>query len=104
MLGDAAHATTPNLGQGACQAIEDAYVLAQCIHDHPNTNEAFSTFQRLRQTKAHMIVRSSWRIGKMAHLKNPLVVGMRNLLMRSMPSNLNRKKSERIFEITANLR
>ncbi|MEM6766854.1 MAG: FAD-dependent monooxygenase [Bacteroidota bacterium] len=100
LLGDAAHATTPNLGQGACQAIEDAYVLAQCMHQHPNTHEASSAFQRLREAKAHMIVRSSWQIGKMAHWKNPLAVGMRNLLMRSMPANLNRKQSERIFELT----
>src|SRR5262249_16464657 len=31
LLGDAAHATTPNMGQGACQALEDAVVLGQCL-------------------------------------------------------------------------
>ena len=31
LLGDAAHATTPNMGQGACQAIEDAYVLFRLL-------------------------------------------------------------------------
>ena len=31
LLGDAAHPMTPNLGQGACQAIEDAVVLALCL-------------------------------------------------------------------------
>ncbi|MEM8899489.1 MAG: FAD-dependent monooxygenase [Bacteroidota bacterium] len=103
LLGDAAHATTPNMGQGACQAIEDAYVLAQCICDYPNMDEAFSTFQRLREAKAHMIVKNSWQIGKMAHWKNPLAVGMRNMLMRSIPASLSRKQSERIFELTANL-
>lgn len=35
LVGDAAHATTPNLGQGACQAIEDAYVLAECLSQYP---------------------------------------------------------------------
>ncbi|MFT7011873.1 MAG: 2-polyprenyl-6-methoxyphenol hydroxylase-like FAD-dependent oxidoreductase, partial [Flavobacteriales bacterium] len=29
-IGDSAHATTPNMGQGACQAIEDAFVLSEC--------------------------------------------------------------------------
>ncbi len=29
LIGDAAHATTPNMGQGACQAIEDAYILGK---------------------------------------------------------------------------
>jgi hypothetical protein len=35
LLGDAAHPTTPNLGQGACQAIEDAVVLAASLADDP---------------------------------------------------------------------
>ncbi|MEM7512048.1 MAG: FAD-dependent monooxygenase [Bacteroidota bacterium] len=99
LLGDAAHATTPNMGQGACQAIEDAYVLAQCMRQHPNTDEAFSSFQRLRKAKAHMIVKSSWQIGRMAHWKNPLAISMRNLMMKSVPASLNRKQSERIFEL-----
>ncbi|MCB9289732.1 MAG: FAD-dependent monooxygenase [Lewinellaceae bacterium] len=34
-MGDAAHATTPNMGQGACQAIEDAFLLASCLSDSP---------------------------------------------------------------------
>lgn len=100
LLGDAAHATTPNMGQGACQAIEDAYVLADCLHLHTDSNEAFSHFQQLRQAKAHQVVNSSWQIGKMAQWKNPLAIGMRNLLMRSMPASLNRKQSERIFELS----
>ncbi|MEL6192705.1 MAG: FAD-dependent monooxygenase [Bacteroidota bacterium] len=99
LLGDAAHATTPNMGQGACQAIEDAYILADCLHHHSDPNEAFSNFQQLRQAKAHLVVNRSWQIGKMAHWKNPLAIGMRNLLMRSMPASLNRKQSERIFEL-----
>ncbi len=32
LIGDAAHATTPNLGQGGCQAVEDAFVIAQCLN------------------------------------------------------------------------
>jgi 2-polyprenyl-6-methoxyphenol hydroxylase-like FAD-dependent oxidoreductase len=31
LIGDAAHATTPNMGQGACQAIEDAYLLGKLL-------------------------------------------------------------------------
>ncbi|WP_241240815.1 FAD-dependent monooxygenase [Maribacter sp. MJ134] len=37
LIGDAAHATTPNMGQGACQAIEDAYVLSECLNKYKIT-------------------------------------------------------------------
>ncbi|MBV8896591.1 MAG: FAD-dependent monooxygenase [Acidobacteriaceae bacterium] len=39
LLGDAAHATTPNLGQGACQALEDAIVLADCLRQQPQPSK-----------------------------------------------------------------
>ncbi|MEM6807224.1 MAG: monooxygenase, partial [Bacteroidota bacterium] len=74
--------------------------LADCLYHYSDSNEAFPNFQQLRQAKAHQVVNSSWQIGKMAHWKNPLAVGMRNFLMRSIPANLNRKQSERIFELT----
>jgi 2-polyprenyl-6-methoxyphenol hydroxylase-like FAD-dependent oxidoreductase len=98
LLGDAAHATTPNLGQGACQAIEDAYVLSNCLEMHP-TEVAFAEYQRIRLPKAHQIVKSSRRIGKLAHWKNPLAVLLRNGLMKMTPENITRKQSEKIFEI-----
>ncbi|MBV6643872.1 MAG: FAD-dependent monooxygenase [Cyclobacteriaceae bacterium] len=99
LIGDAAHATTPNLGQGACQAIEDAYVLTECLHQH-EADEAFCEYQRLRMPKAHQVVNTSWRLGKMAHWRNPLATGLRNALMRSMPPILNRMQSDRIFKLT----
>ncbi len=40
-IGDAAHALTPNLGQGACQAIEDAIILAECIKNNAHYRQAF---------------------------------------------------------------
>lgn len=98
LLGDAAHATTPNMGQGACQAIEDALVMADCLAKH-RPNQAFQHFQRLRLSKAHRVVNMSWQVGKLAHLSNPLLIGLRNLAMRITPAWMNRRQSERIFEL-----
>jgi 2-polyprenyl-6-methoxyphenol hydroxylase-like FAD-dependent oxidoreductase len=98
LIGDAAHATTPNMGQGACQAIEDAYVLSECLAKH-NVNKAFETFQKIRLPKAHLVVNTSWTIGKMAHLSNPLLIKLRNQIMRMTPNSINRKQSEKIFEL-----
>lgn len=81
LLGDAAHATTPNLGQGACQAIEDAYVLGALAKKLP-LKEVFRLYPQIRRPKAHTIVRRSWTMGKAAHLKNPLAIGFRNMVFK----------------------
>jgi len=52
MIGDAAHAPLPTSGQGACQALEDAWHLANLMEqDIADLNELFDTFTKLRQAK-----------------------------------------------------
>lgn len=98
LIGDAAHATTPNMGQGACQAIEDAYTISECLGKyHPN--KAFTEFQKLRLPKAHQIVNASWMIGKMSHLSNPILIAIRNQIIRWTPSSVNRKQTEQLFTL-----
>jgi 2-polyprenyl-6-methoxyphenol hydroxylase-like FAD-dependent oxidoreductase len=99
LIGDAAHATTPNMGQGACQAIEDAFVLSECLSNY-DTNMAFKNFEELRISKAHHVVKSSWMIGKIAHLSNPILISIRNQLIRMTPISINKKQSEKLFELT----
>ncbi|PID68483.1 MAG: monooxygenase, partial [Flavobacteriia bacterium] len=99
LIGDAAHATTPNMGQGACQAIEDAYVLSECL-DKYEINKAFKEYQKLRLPKAHQVVKASWIFGKMAHLRNPILIGLRNQMLKLTPASINRKQNEHIFQLT----
>ena len=87
LLGDAAHATTPNMGQGACQAIEDAYVLAQCLADLP-LEGAFSEYQNRRKKRADGIVRQSRRLGRMAQMDSPALGCLRNRLMGLLPASM----------------
>jgi 2-polyprenyl-6-methoxyphenol hydroxylase-like FAD-dependent oxidoreductase len=75
LLGDAAHAMTPNLGQGACQAIEDAAVLAAYADDLPRYSA-----ERLPRTTA--VAQASRRIARMAGLDNPVAEWLRNTGMR----------------------
>lgn len=98
LIGDAAHATTPNMGQGACQAIEDAFVLSACLAKY-DTTQAFKEYQKLRLPKAHQVVKISWLVGKMAHLSNPILMGLRNQMLRLTPSSVNRKQNEQLFQL-----
>lgn len=99
LMGDAAHATTPNMGQGACQAIEDAYILSECLSKY-GRKSAFKEFQKVRLPKAHQVVKTSWSIGKISHMSNPLFIEIRNQLIRLTPSSVNRKQSEQIFKLS----
>ncbi len=98
LLGDAAHATTPNMGQGAGQAIEDALVIAECLSKY-ETSKAFETFQKLRLPKAHKVVKTSWTIGKLAHQSNPVIIALRNSMLKLTHSFMNRKNYEKIFQL-----
>ena len=64
LLGDAAHATSPNAGQGASLALEDAVVLAACLRDVPDPAAALRTFETLRKDRAEKIVELSRRLGR----------------------------------------
>lgn len=99
LLGDAAHATTPNLGQGACQAIEDAYLLAELYQENKPIETVFEEYQKLRIKKAHEIVKSSWSIGKIAHLESGFLIYFRNLIMRSIPTSANNLQLKSIYNV-----
>src|SRR5690606_15009716 len=78
LLGDAAHAMTPNLGQGACQAIEDGYALAQCLANHSPIDRALAQYQALRMPRTKQIMQQSRQIGLVGQLENPLICYLRN--------------------------
>lgn len=88
LLGDAAHAMQPNLGQGACQAIEDAVVLAKCLREHTEPSEALSAYERRRLAHANRAITDSDRFGRMAQWENPLMCWLRDQLVRWTPGKL----------------
>ena len=83
LLGDAAHATTPNLGQGACQALEDAVVLSDCLRRLQPVEAALREYERLRIPRTTAIVRNSWQSGRMLQLDSPGLEPIRNWFMGS---------------------
>ncbi|WP_330344260.1 FAD-dependent monooxygenase [Streptomyces longwoodensis] len=85
LLGDAAHAMTPNLGQGGCQAVEDAVVLAHLLARDPDVPSALAAYTRARHRRTVRVSRRSRRIGELARLSHPLAVSLRNLAVRATP-------------------
>lgn len=98
IIGDAAHATTPNLGQGACQAIEDVYVISKLLEKH-TLDEALQKFSAIRRPKAHAVVGDSWRLGKVAQWNNPLLIAIRNTVFRLLPAFAKNKQMQQLFEL-----
>lgn len=99
LIGDAAHATTPNLGQGACQAVEDAYVLGKLFAKKIPLEEVFQRYQSIRIKKAHQVVKTSWAIGKVSHWGNPVGVGIRNFVMKNLPASVRHKQLQPLFKL-----
>ena len=71
LVGDAAHAMTPDLGQGACQGLEDAAVLLACANRNEDVLSTFANFERRRLRHVRTIVRDSYGIGRLATARNP---------------------------------
>jgi 2-polyprenyl-6-methoxyphenol hydroxylase-like FAD-dependent oxidoreductase len=83
LLGDAAHAMTPNLGQGACQAIEDAVVLAASLEAH-GLEEGPRVYEAKRRPRANALVHRSRRFGAMAQLRSGWLRTLRNVALRGL--------------------
>jgi salicylate hydroxylase len=71
LIVDAAHAMLPNAGQGACQAFEDAYILARWLKACANPVEAFANFRRVRIPRVHGVQRLSFANARFKHLRDP---------------------------------
>lgn len=97
LTGDAAHATTPNMGQGACQAIEDAYIIGKLLEKNQDFNAVFETFQNIRRKKVDYIVNTSRTIGKISQWEKGN--SFRNFLMGLILESMNLKMAKRIIEL-----
>ena len=80
IVGDAAHAASPASGQGASMAIEDAVVLAKCLGDLPDIQQAFAAYEQLRRERVERVVAQGARSssGKAA---GPIARVLRDLML-----------------------
>jgi 2-polyprenyl-6-methoxyphenol hydroxylase-like FAD-dependent oxidoreductase len=97
-IGDAAHAMTNALGQGANQAIEDALVLARCLGEADDPVAALRSYEAERIPRTTKFASMSWRLARASRLTNPaacalrdrfLTVGFRKGMRRQHPKDMD---------------
>jgi 2-polyprenyl-6-methoxyphenol hydroxylase-like FAD-dependent oxidoreductase len=92
LLGDAAHPLTINLGQGACQAIEDALVLTRCVTWNPDPQAALRAYEEKRVQRVNSFTRRARAIGSVSRWKHPLACRLRDMLAARLLSGLALKQ------------
>jgi len=97
LIGDAAHAGPPYLGQGGCQAVEDAYALALCLAQTPqDPARAFAALEKLRRGRARHVVRTARLMGAVGYLAGPLGA-LRNAAFWAMPEWVSERQFAGVY-------
>jgi 2-polyprenyl-6-methoxyphenol hydroxylase-like FAD-dependent oxidoreductase len=99
LLGDAAHAMTPNMGQGAGQSIEDAVILARYLKQNNGISEALRNYERDRIGRTARVTNMSNRIGKTAQLQGFFSVALRDALFPLIPAKILEKQLAYLYEV-----
>ncbi|MDR6882387.1 2-polyprenyl-6-methoxyphenol hydroxylase-like FAD-dependent oxidoreductase [Bacillus sp. 3255] len=97
LLGDAAHAMLPNLGQGGAQAMEDAFVLAACLQEAEELSAtgiaaAYRAYEGIRLPRANRVLRQSRRMARMVQMQHPFAMSIRNRVLRFVPDAVTVKQ------------
>lgn len=100
LLGDAAHATTPNMGQGGCQAIEDAWYLAEYLEQYPKLADALAAYEKFRRPKVNFVVNTSFMLGRVSNMGGALGYRLRNWMMTLTPERMAEQQLERLFRLS----
>lgn len=96
LLGDAAHAMTPNQGQGAAMAIEDALALVRALE--PGVEGALSRYAATRHERVRRVMMDSRRLGALAHWRSAPARWARNGVMRLIPRSAGDVQYRRLVE------
>ncbi|MFP7473455.1 FAD-dependent monooxygenase [Niallia taxi] len=99
LLGDSAHAMTPNLGQGAGQCIEDAIILAGHIKSSPTIKEALERYEYERTGRTSAITKMSNRIGIVAQLNDRVSVTLRDAIFPHIPARVMEKQIKYLYDV-----
>jgi 2-polyprenyl-6-methoxyphenol hydroxylase-like FAD-dependent oxidoreductase len=106
LLGDAAHPMTPNLAQGACQAIEDAAALADALAavtgprgtQDAAIEAALQRYESQRVARANALVVASRRFGSIGQWEHPVAATVRDWVLRLTPPSFQLRQMRRLLQ------
>ena len=101
LLGDAIHPTTPNLGQGGCLAIEDAFVLARCFEKYGASEEALRNYERCRYKRTSALAKYSRYYGTIGQWENIWARALRRTALALAPEALAIRLMQIVFDYDA---
>ena len=101
LLGDAAHPMTPNMGQGACMAIEDAMILARCLKTYRDVPTALARYEDVRFDRTKMVVEEARNQGVVGQWKHPAAVFVRGLMFKHLLPVLGARTAPKYYDYDA---
>ena len=99
LVGDAVHPMTPDLAQGACQAIIDATTLAACLAASRHTRAALREYQQRRWRNAATTTLIARNTGAMGQWKGRMTCAARDAMMRATPLSLQLRQLDVILKL-----
>ena len=98
LLGDAAHPIVPFIGQGGCLALEDAYIFGRLLTKYnSDISKAQNAYEAMRIKRINTIANMSLKQGQLNHISNPIIVFLRNFVMKQFPSLALKSIREKIW-------
>lgn len=102
LIGDAAHPTTPNMGQGGCMALEDALILTKLLVANPtNIPTTLKQFEQLRFARTAKITRLSRMFGTVGQWDSKLGVAWREMMFKFTPASVMEMQLRSVYEYQA---
>ena len=98
LVGDAAHALTPNMGQGAAQAIEGALALTIAIDEATSIPMILQRYTQLHQTRVAQVQNRSRQVGQIAQWSNELACRLRDFIARVTPQSASQKNLQNTLQ------
>ena len=99
LLGDAAHPIVPFIGQGGCLALEDAYIFGRLLTKYnSDIIKAQNAYEAMRIKRINTIANMSLKQGQLNHISNPIIVFLRNFVMKQFPSLALKSIREKIWK------
>jgi 2-polyprenyl-6-methoxyphenol hydroxylase-like FAD-dependent oxidoreductase len=100
LIGDAIHPMTPDLAQGACQAIVDATTLATCLAASRDSRAALREYQQRRWRNAALTTLMARTMGAMGQWEGRIPCTARNTLTRAIPLSLQLRQFDLVLGAT----